>query len=131
MVINNDEIMKKVLLFALVGLLSLSFFSCEKDDDFTIVGSWNVDKFTVYVNDDTSVDVTDAGTLIFNSDKSGSFELENGEGDFTWSQISGSVTIIGSELSGNYSIVDNSDNNVILERTVQETLTRYEMSRIN
>ncbi len=123
--------MKKVLLFALVGLFSLSFVSCEKDDDFTIVGSWNVDKFTVYVNDDTSVDVADAGTLIFNSDKSGSFNLENGEGEFTWMQTSGSVTISGTELAGSYSIVDKSDNTVILERTVLETLTRYEMSRIN
>ncbi|HOU62342.1 MAG TPA: hypothetical protein PLA70_01680, partial [Tenuifilaceae bacterium] len=38
--------MKTLKFLAFVGILALAFTSCKKEEEFTLVGKWNVDKVT-------------------------------------------------------------------------------------
>jgi hypothetical protein len=68
--------MKALKFFAFVGIFALMFSSCKKDDEFTIVGKWNIDKVTttMFINGlqfgDPDI-VTNDGWIQFNSDKTG------------------------------------------------------------
>jgi hypothetical protein len=87
--------MKVLKFFAFVGIFAMMFASCKKEDEFTIVGKWNVDKVTttVFINGnqfgDPDIDTND-GWIQFNSDKTG--VTDDGE-TFTWSLSGDNLTI--------------------------------------
>jgi hypothetical protein len=87
--------MKALKFFAFVGIFALMFSSCNKDDEFSIVGKWNIDKVTttMFINGvqfgDPDIDTND-GWIQFNSDKTG---VEQDGDTFTWSLIGDNLTI--------------------------------------
>jgi hypothetical protein len=91
--------MKKLKLFAFIGLLAMVFTACEKDDDFTIVGKWNVDKTTISASlngiplGEDEVTLND-GWIEFNNGGTGIYD---DNGTFNWTLSGSNLTITDPE----------------------------------
>lgn len=102
--------MKKLKLFAFIGLLAMVFTACEKDDEFTIVGKWNIDKTTLSLTlngvplGEDEVTLND-GWVEFESDGTG---VDDTNETFNW-------TLSGSDLTITYV-----DETMVLKLTTKE-----------
>jgi hypothetical protein len=91
--------MRKLRLLAFVGALAIIFSACEKDEDFTIVGKWNVDKTTISLSlngiplGEDEVSVND-GWIEF---KSGGTGIYDDSGTFNWTLSGSNLTITDPE----------------------------------
>lgn len=91
--------MRKLRLFALVAAVALMFTACSDDDDFSVVGKWNIVKMTTNVYSGTSATGTpvytctetqDLGWIQFNSDGTG---IDSEDYTFTWTLKGDKLTI--------------------------------------
>ena len=91
--------MRKLRLFALVAAVALMFTACSDDDDFSVVGKWNIVKMTTNVYSGTGATGTpiytftetqDLGWVQFNSDGTG---IDNYDYSFTWTLKGDKLTI--------------------------------------
>jgi len=91
--------MRKLRLFTLVAAVALMFTACSDDDDFSVVGKWNIVKETLTVYSGTSATGTplethtetqDLGWVQFNSDGTG---IDNYDYSFTWTLKGDKLTI--------------------------------------
>ncbi len=126
--------MKILKLIAFVATFAILFAGCEKDDEFSIVGTWNVDKLKISNSGELITETSAAGTLTFNTDESGTFELVgySGIGDFTWS-LTGNILVIsgiGEGVDGNYTLVEKEDDFVVIQKLILTYETLIELSRI-
>lgn len=101
--------MKVLKIFAFIGVLALGLSSCQKDEAFSIVGKWNMDKITsktyvmgVIVDEETEVEI-DAGWIQFNKDNTG---VDNSGYKFSW-------TLNGDNLTINMEDADEDDLDVL------------------
>ncbi len=91
--------MKNLKLIALLGALAFVFSACsDDDDDFTIVGTWNVQSMVMnlYIDGELFMtdDMDDMETITFNEDGTGVAHLDDGEEDpFQWTLIGDNLTI--------------------------------------
>lgn len=113
-----------------LAAFAFSFSSCSKDDDdnFTLVGTWQQEKYEFIVDfgvpglqDFVETD-TDPLTMVFNADGTGSatYEEEGTEitDTFSWS-LSGSVlTITDSDLSLSLNLTTMTNERVVGEQTL-------------
>lgn len=87
--------MRKLKLFALVGALVMVFSACNKDDEFSIIGKWNVDKTTLTYSlngvpfGEPEVSTND-GWIEF---KSGGTGIDDYGDEFTWTLSGNDLTI--------------------------------------
>jgi len=121
--------MKKLgILLALTAFI-LSFNSCsEDDDDFSLVGTWQQEKFEFKVSfgvpgvqDFVETD-TDPTTFVFNADGTGSatYEEEGTEitDTFTWELSGNELTIAESEMTLTLDLTTMTDTRVVGEQSL-------------
>lgn len=124
--------MKTFKLLALLSVFTLFFTACEKDDDFSIVGSWNVNTLKIMMGTEVISESPAAGTLVFNSDKTGIYVLvgEYGNGEFNWSLTGDNLQITGIDpyIDGTFRLTNKKETSVVLLRTFGELEVRIELS---
>jgi hypothetical protein len=121
--------MKKLgMLLALTAFI-LSFNSCSKDDDdFSLVGTWQQEKFEFRVSfgvpglQDMVETDTDPTTFVFNSDGTGSatYEEENVEitDTFSWNLSGNELTITDSEMTLTLELTTMTNTKVVGEQSL-------------
>lgn len=89
--------MKKLRIFAFIGIIAMLFSACSKDEEFTIIGIWNVDKVTTTYYEDGVVVETEtelnAGKFEFKNDGVGIITVEGQPVAFTYTLSGNSLTI--------------------------------------
>ncbi len=91
--------MKNLKLIALLGTLAFLFSACsDDDDDFTIVGTWDVQSMVTNLYIDGELFMTDDNeeleAITFNEDGTCYATLDDGEEDaFEWTLIGDNLTI--------------------------------------
>lgn len=97
---QNPCIMKKIRFAMLFGMLALLLLGCSKDDEFSIIGKWNIDKITMsYYQGSTLVQTysqvdspeNDLGWVEF---KDGGTGVDNENGTFTWTLSGNNLTVV-------------------------------------
>lgn len=95
--------MKKIRFAMLFVSLALLLLGCSKDDEFSILGKWNVDKITMeyyqgssLLESTTSIDSpeNDLGWVEF---KDGGTGIDNNQEEFTWTLSGNKLTIVNPE----------------------------------
>lgn len=108
--------MKKTAIAAVFSALVLTMVSCTKKLDDRLPGTWNVTevKSEPASGNGSASTTTNAGTIIFNADGSGSNSLvlwgTSVNGDFTWvaADNNATVTISGfNVIAGQYTVLTN------------------------
>jgi hypothetical protein len=107
--------MSKLKVFTLIAALAMLFTACDKEEEFSILGTWDMDKMVQKITEgDDSMEFTinNPGTVTFNSDGTGvNWEQQ----EFDW-EISGKILTIYPEGS--------------LEESMEWTLTTAANSKI-
>ena len=124
--------MKILKLFAFVGVFAILFAGCEKEDDFSIVGSWNVNTLKIMMGTEVISESPAAGTLVFNADKTGNYALvgEYGNGEFSWNLTGDNLQITGIDpyIDGTFRLTNKKATSVVLLRTFGDLEVRIELS---
>jgi hypothetical protein len=78
-----------------LGFIIPATLSCDKDDDFEITGTWNIDKIEVFMGGELIEEFseTNAGTVTFNANGTGSTTDFEGTHSFTWSLSGDKLTV--------------------------------------
>ncbi|MGB9745842.1 MAG: hypothetical protein ACPLXM_02820 [Bacteroidales bacterium] len=92
--------MKQLRSIFLLGTFALLLFGCSKDEEFSILGKWNIDKITMsYYQGSTLVQTmsqvdspdNDLGWVEFKDGGTGS---DNEGGTFTWTLSGSNLTVV-------------------------------------
>lgn len=107
-------------LIILMSFFILMLNGCSEDnDDFSIIGSWNVDRFVLYNHDGDHETETlhNFGTKIFNENGSGVFHEGEIVHDFSWmlSDKVMTMTLTGSGRTVVFDLIIHNNDNIILE----------------
>ncbi len=84
-----------------LGMIITVTISCDKDDDFKLEGTWNIDKMEMYMGSTLVEEFTsvNAGTVTFNANGTGTATDSQGTDSFTWSLSGNSLTITDDDES--------------------------------
>jgi hypothetical protein len=95
----------------ILGFIIPTTLSCDKDDEFQITGTWNVDKVETYMGGDIMEEFTvvNDGTVTFNADGTGISTDSEGTESFSWS------------LSGNQLTISDVEETIVLTLTTMES----------
>lgn len=66
--------MKKLKFFTLIAVIAMLFTACNKEDEFSILGTWNMDKMVQKMtegNETMEYTINNPGTITFNADGTG------------------------------------------------------------
>ena len=137
-------------MFYLVFLLSLTISaSCSKDEEdeqeFSIIGTWNIDKVAVWWEDNTTGELIEGpdgglntGTIVFNEDKTGTWtDTQEGEvSSITWELYNNQLTIAMEDDPGiQWTIAEKSNESLSLtyQKLTGNTLEKREidLSKLN
>lgn len=131
-----------LLLFAFAAIV-IAFSGCSKDDDddFSIVGTWQQESFSLTVDfgvpgidpmvlaDEDDEDAT----ITFNDNGTGSFNDIDGSEPFTWSLTGDQLTISDDEMSITLTLTTMTDSRVVGEQslTAQEMADMFELDEVD
>ena len=120
--------MKTLKFLAFVGILALAFTSCKKEEEFTLVGKWNVDKVTTtaFVNGQQvhHEEETNQGWIQFFSGNTG---VDDDGGTFQWSLSGDNLTITfddpdeGEMASFTFKLTTKTLQKIVAESTFEES----------
>ena len=120
--------MKTLKFLAFVGILALAFTSCKKEEEFTFVGKWNVDKVTTtaFLNGQQvhHEEETNQGWIQFFSGNTG---VDDDGGTFQWSLSGDNLTITfddpdeGEMASFTFKLTTKTLQKIVAESTFEES----------
>ena len=120
--------MKTLKFLAFVGILALAFTSCKKEEEFTLVGKWNVDKVTTtaFLNGQQvhHEEETNQGWIQFFSGNTG---VDDDGGTFQWSLSDDNLTITfddpdeGEMASFTFKLTTKTLQKIVAESTFEES----------
>ncbi|HNV80403.1 MAG: lipocalin family protein [Tenuifilaceae bacterium] len=120
--------MKTLKFLAFVGILALAFTSCKKEEEFTLVGKWNVDKVTTtaFLNGQQvhHEEETNQGWIQFFSGNTG---VDDDGGTFQWSLSGDNLTITfddpdeGEMASFTFKLTTKTLQKIVAESTFEES----------
>ena len=120
--------MKTLKFLAFVGILTLAFTSCKKEEEFTLVGKWNVDKVTTtaFLNGQQvhHEEETNQGWIQFFSGNTG---VDDDGGTFQWSLSGDNLTITfddpdeGEMASFTFKLTTKTLQKIVAESTFEES----------
>ena len=120
--------MKTLKFLAFVGILALAFTSCKKEEEFTLVGKWNVDKVTTtaFLNGQQvhHEEETNQGWIQFFSENTG---VDDDGGTFQWSLSGDNLTITfddpdeGEMASFTFKLTTKTLQKIVAESTFEES----------
>lgn len=128
--------MKKTrLLFLAMMAMVIAFSGCSKDDDFSIVGTWQQEAFEMTVNfgfgEDMVIDEDEGEdiTITFNADGTGSATDSDGTDTFTWNLSGDVLTISDNEMNLSLNLTTKTDTRLVGEQilTKDEMVEMFEM----
>ncbi|TVR71026.1 MAG: hypothetical protein EA408_10215 [Marinilabiliales bacterium] len=85
----------------ILGMMIMATLSCDKDDDFKLEGTWNIDKVEMYMGTQLIEEFTtvNAGTITFNANGTGSATDNQGTDSFNWTLSGSNLTIIEEDVT--------------------------------
>lgn len=119
--------MKKIRFLLLFGVFATLLFSCSKDDEFSIIGKWNIDKMTVSYYQGTTLLQTfsqvdspenDLGWIEF---KDGGTGTDPDGGSITWTMKGDKITVVAEDETLEFTITTKEKNKLVVETS--ETMT--------
>lgn len=117
--------MKKSFYAIALTFLVVSFSSCTKNLDDVLIGTWIVAEIKTEPETGSTTTVSDAGTITFLSDGSGSYSIDYGlgedTGNFTWSAADNNETVAISGglfdiVTGQYTVLTNKKNQQVWQQ---------------
>jgi hypothetical protein len=124
----KKEIMKKIQSLIAISVLIFTLGSCSKDDEFSMVGTWEQEKFDLVVSygvqglPNMVISDTDKVTMVFNADGTGTATSpEDGSDNFTWAVSGDDLTLTYGMMQMKVKLTTKTNTRVVGEQTLTAT----------
>ena len=122
--------MKNTIIALAICSLLISFSSCNKKD-ISVIGKWNIDSKTTYIDGNETSTRINQGWIEFKDDGVG--EYEDGE-SFTWNHSDRKLTIMTREGARTFKVATLKKKEMVLEASFtvleRETIEKWKLSKL-